>query len=109
MNIARALCTIGRLKRFVGYTELARPALHPAPLALIALALAGCDPVINIAGADFPSWLVCIIAGAILTACLRPLLLKLGIEPYLGPPTLVYLSLAVLLSCVTYLMFFNRI
>lgn len=65
--------------------------------------------MINIAGADFPSWLVCLIAGAILTAILRPLFLKLGLEPYMGPPLLVYLSLALLLSCVTYLMFFNRI
>ena len=102
LNIARGLCTIGRLKRCVARTEL-------APFALLAPALAGCDPVINIAGADFPSWLLCIIAGAILTACLRPLFLKLGLEPYLGPLTVVYLSMAVLLACVTYLMFFNRI
>ena len=65
--------------------------------------------MINIAGADFPSWLVCLIAGAIATAILRPLLLWLRLEPYMGPPLLVYLSLALLLSCVTYLMFFNRI
>jgi YtcA family len=79
------------------------------PLAVCVLTLSGCDPVINIAGADFPSWLICLIAGAALTAVLRPVLLKLRLEPYMGPPLLVYLSLALLLSCVTYLMFFNRI
>ncbi len=78
-------------------------------LAACALVFSGCDPVINIAGADFPSWLVCLIAGAILTAIMRPLFVKLGLEPYMGPALLVYLSLALLLSCVTYLMFFNRI
>jgi len=109
LNNARRLCTIGSLKRCVAWTRLARPAPHLAPLTLLAPALAGCDPVINIAGADFPSWLLCIIAGAVLTAILRPLFLKLGLEPYLGPLTVVYLSMAVLLACVTYLMFFNRI
>jgi hypothetical protein len=79
------------------------------PLAITALSLTGCDPVINIAGADFPSWLLCLIAGAVMTAALRPLFLKLRLEPYMGPPTIVYLSLAVLLSCITYLVFFNRI
>jgi hypothetical protein len=78
-------------------------------LALCALALSGCDPVINIAGADFPSWLVCSIAGAIAAGILRPLFVKLRLEPYMGPLLLVYPSLAVLLSCVTYLIFFNRI
>jgi len=78
-------------------------------LAIWALALSGCDPVINIAGADFPSWLVCLIVGAIATGILRPLLVRLRLEPYMGPPLLVYPSLAVLLSCVTYLIFFNRI
>ena len=79
------------------------------PLAIAAMAVAGCDPVINIAGADFPSWLICLIAGAVLTAVLRPIFLKLRLEPYMGPPLLIYLSLAVLLACVTYLTFFNRI
>jgi uncharacterized protein (DUF983 family) len=78
-------------------------------LVLWALALSGCDPVINIAGADFPSWLVCLIVGAIAAAILRPLFVKLRLEPYMGPLLLVYPSLAVLLSCVTYLIFFNRI
>ena len=79
------------------------------PLAIAAMTVAGCDPVINIAGADFPSWLVCSIAGAFATAVLRPIFLKLRLEPYMGPPLLIYLSLTVLLACVTYLTLFNRI
>ena len=79
------------------------------PLAISAMTLTGCDPVVNIAGADFPAWLLCLIAGAVMAAVVRPGLVKLRLEPYLGPPLLIYLSLAVLLACVTYLMFFNRI
>jgi hypothetical protein len=79
------------------------------PLAISAMTLTGCDPVINIAGADFPSWLICLIAGAVLTAALRPIFLKLKLEPYMGPPLVIYLSLGLLLACVTYLTFFNRI
>jgi hypothetical protein len=65
--------------------------------------------VINVAGADFPSWLICLIAGAILTAIIRPVFVRLGLEAHMGPPMLVYASLAVLLSCLAYLAFFNRI
>ena len=77
--------------------------------AAAAFMLAGCDPVINIAGADFPAGCFCIIAGAILTAILRPLFLKLGLEPVSGAADGGVPSMAVLLACVTYLIFFNRI
>jgi uncharacterized protein (DUF983 family) len=101
--MVRRLCTIGWLKGAAVRT-------HPSrAIILSALALSGCDPVINIAGADFPSWLVCLIVGAIATAIVRPFFVRLRLEPYMGPALLVYLSLALLLSCVTYLMFFNRI
>lgn len=76
------------------------------PLAM--LTLAACDPVVNIAGANFPAWLLCAIAGAILTATFRPIFVAAGIEPYLGPLPLIYPCLAVLLSCLVYLTFFMR-
>ena len=80
------------------------------PVALAALCgLAGCDPVVNIAGANFPAWLLCAIAGALLTAALRPLLVASGLERHLGPRPLIYSSLAVLLGCAVWLTFFNRI
>jgi hypothetical protein len=77
--------------------------------AVSAAGLSGCDPVLNIAGAHFPAWLVCALAGALLAALLRPLFLALCIEAYLWPRPLVYASLAVLLACLIYLFFFNRI
>lgn len=80
-----------------------------APLIAAALLFAGCDPVINIAGANFPSWLFCAISGAALTAAIRPLFVVTRVEPYLWPLPLVYMSLTILMGCIVWLIFFNRI
>ncbi len=77
------------------------------PVAL--LTIVACDPVVNVAGANFPAWLLCAIVGAIIAATFRPLFAASGIEPYLGPLLLIYPCLAVLLACAVYLIFFNRI
>jgi YtcA family len=77
------------------------------PLAL--LTLAACDPVVNIAGANFPAWLLCAIVGAIVAAIFRPVIARIGIEPYVGPLLLIYPCLAVVLACLVYLVFFSRI
>jgi YtcA family len=68
-----------------------------------------CDPVVNIAGANFPAWLLCGLTGAVLAAGLRPLMVATGIEPHLGPLLLIYPCLALLISCAVYLLLFNRI
>ena len=78
-------------------------------LSIAAVSLAGCDPIVNIAGANFPSWLFCAICGAALTAAIRPLFVVTRLEPHLWPLPIVYLSLMILLGCVVWLMFFNRI
>ena len=74
-----------------------------------ALLIAGCDPVVNIAGANFPSWLFCAICGAILTIAIRPIFVVTRIESYLWPLPIVYPSLAILMGCIVWLIFFNRI
>lgn len=76
---------------------------------MAALTLCGCDPVVNIAGANFPAWLFCVLAGALLAAVWRLLFITLGIESHLWPRALVYISLAVLMACVVYAIFFNRV
>jgi hypothetical protein len=81
----------------------------PIAALLAALALASCDPVVNIAGANFPAWLLCAIVGAVFAAAFRPLFAVSGIEPHLGPLLLIYPCLAVLLGCAVYLIFFNRV
>ena len=78
-------------------------------VSLAALALSACDPVVNIAGANFPAWLLCAIVGAVFAAAFRPLFTASGIEPHLGPLLLIYPCLAVLLGCAVYLIFFNRV
>ena len=73
------------------------------------LIVAGCDPVVNIAGANFPAWLLCAITGAILAVMLRPAFAITRVELYLGPLLLIYPCLAIVLACLVYLIFFNRI
>ena len=77
--------------------------------ALAIFTLAACNPVVNIAGANFPAWLLCAIVGAGLAASIRPVFAATGIEPYLGPRLAIYPCLAIALGCVVYLVFFNRI
>jgi hypothetical protein len=73
------------------------------------LTLSACDPVVNIAGANFPAWLLCATVGIVLAAGFRPVFGASGVEPYLGPRLLIYPCLAVLLTCAVYLIFFNRV
>jgi hypothetical protein len=77
--------------------------------AILPLALAGCDPVVNVAGANFPAWLFCAIVGILIAAVLRSVFAWTRLEPHLGPLTVIYPCLAVLLACTVYLAFFNRI
>jgi YtcA family len=85
-------------------TRACLAALTPAPLLF-----AGCDPVVNIAGANFPAWLICVIAGVALAAGVRALFAATRIEPHLGPLIVIYPCLALLLSCAVWMIFFNRI
>jgi YtcA family len=89
-----------------GHLRLCGIAIVLLPLA--SLLLAGCDPVVNIAGANFPAWLLCAIAGIALSAAFRPVFLASRIEPYLGPSMLIYPCLAILLGCAAYLTSFSR-
>jgi hypothetical protein len=80
-----------------------------APLIIWTTCLTGCDPVINIAGANFPSWLFCAICGIVITTILRAVFVVTRIEPVLWPLPIVYSSLIVLTGCIVWLVFFNRI
>ncbi|HTT76450.1 MAG TPA: YtcA family lipoprotein [Candidatus Binataceae bacterium] len=78
-------------------------------LTALAVGAGGCDPVINIGGANFPGWLLCSIVGVAMAGLMRPLFVALGIERYLGPGVLIYPCLVILLGCLTWLLFFNRV
>ena len=86
-----------------------RASSAPVSISLTLLALSACDPVVNVAGANFPAWLLCVIVGAITALILRQVFAVTGMEPHLGPLILIYPCLAIVLACLIYLIFFSRI
>jgi hypothetical protein len=79
-----------------------------ASLAPIAT-LGGCDPIITVAGAMFPAWLLCALVGITAASVFRPLFIGLGLEQFIRPAILVYPSLAVIVGTITWLIFFSRL
>ena len=71
------------------------------------LLASSCDPVVNIYGSFFPAWVVCLVTGVLLTVLLRLVFAVTKLERYLGPLVLVYPSLVLLLTLVTWLVFFQ--
>ena len=57
-------------------------------------------PDITVAGSYFPSWMASLVLGVLGTILLWKLFTQLGIDPYLGPRTLVYVALVILLTLV---------
>lgn len=78
-----------------------------ATLGAASVAAAGCDPILNIQGSFFPAWLICMVAGVVLTAVGRQLIVKARLEPHLGPLPLIYPSLWVLMTLVVWLVFYR--
>ena len=75
-------------------------------LALATLA-AGCDPLLDIDGSFFPAWMLCLIVGVTLTVIARQLLARAGLEPHLGPLIVIYPSLGLLVTLVTWLVLYR--
>jgi len=84
------------------------PRLSVVAAALAAGVLAGaCDPIVNIQGSFFPAWIVCMCVGLVVSAAFRQLFAGIGIEPHLGPLLLVYPSLWVLVTLLTWLVLYR--
>jgi YtcA family len=64
-------------------------------------------PQINIIGSFFPSWMLCAAIGIIVTIVARALFVRAGIDPYVGPPALVYASLAIFVTLGLWVVFFR--
>ena len=64
-------------------------------------------PQINIIGSFFPSWMLCLLIGIVAALVVRRLLVRAGIDPYVGPRALVYPSLAILVTLVLWVAFFR--
>ena len=74
-------------------------------------ALGGCDervPSINVLGAFFPAWMLCIIAGIVAAVVARQVLAVLGLDPWLGPRGVVYPALALAFMLATWIAFFQN-
>lgn len=75
---------------------------------VVAMAAAvGCAPVLNVQGSFFPAWMVCLLLGVVLTVAVRQLLVAANLEPYLGPPLLVWPSLGLLMTMLTWLVLYR--
>ena len=76
----------------------------PASAAFV-IASCGRAPSFDILGSFFPAWLVCLVAGLLLTVVFRWLLLRIQIV--IAAPVLTYPSLAVLITLALWLTFFR--
>jgi len=79
-------------------------------LLLLALTLlTGCrgSPQVNLMGSFFPAWMVSVGIGIGGTLLLRRLFIRAELEAYLRPLPLVYFCLWVLLTLVSWLIFFR--
>ena len=72
----------------------------------IATMLAACDPVIVIAGAYFPAWIICALAAIAITTGFHVVMDKVGLDAYLVPRGLVYVAFYIAASLVVWLLFF---
>jgi hypothetical protein len=72
------------------------------------LLCASCDPLIDVAGAFFPAWILCILIAIAATVLLRFVFARTRIEPSLGPLVIVYPSLATGIAFACWVVFFRR-
>ncbi len=66
-----------------------------------------CDPILNIDGAFFPAWMLCLIVGIVSTFGAHFAFVRLEIDEYIGPPVLIYPCLVLLFTLGTWLIFFR--
>lgn len=77
-------------------------------LAAVLVPRAACDPLVDVAGAFFPAWMLCILVGIASTVVLRYVLSRTHLEPSLGPLIVIYPSLAATISLALWLVFYRR-
>jgi hypothetical protein len=88
-----------------------RKALHASVSLAGAFALCSCQervPSVNVLGAFFPAWMLCILAGITLALLARQLFNAIGLNSWIGPPAVVYPALAIGAMCATWIVFFQN-
>jgi hypothetical protein len=76
-------------------------------IAALVFFAAGCDPILNIGGTFFPGWMIAILIGSALTVAIRYIFVFTRLEPHVGPLALIYTSLGLLLSVVSWLILYR--
>ena len=76
-------------------------------LALACLPLGGCDPIFDVAGAYFPAWILCLVAGLLSTMAVREILLRTGIDQHLFWRPVAYVGCFLTVACWVWLFFFS--
>lgn len=76
-------------------------------LALAAVFLAACDPMLSIEGSFWPAWIICILAGLATSMVLMWQLVRYRLAPHLGPPLLIAPSLWALCTFIIWLLFYS--
>jgi hypothetical protein len=96
-------------KNWLGGWLRAAERIYMPALALLGLMLpAGCRraPSVGIYGSYFPGWLICLAIAIVLVMFIRSLLRRYDFEDQLHPLGLVYVCLAITLTCLLWLVFF---
>jgi len=72
-----------------------------------AMASTGCSSTLGVGGAYFPAWLVCMVTGLMGSILVRAFFIRIGLDARLRPRALAYPSMALLLTLLTFLIFFR--
>lgn len=82
---------------------------YTVPAGFLASALAGCGraPTFNILGSFFPSWLICLVLGIILSASANRVFIRVSLDKEILWPVVVYPCLALLFACTLWLILFS--
>ncbi|AQS83781.1 MAG: YtcA family lipoprotein [Acetobacter aceti] len=72
--------------------------------------LCGCSsaPLQNVLGSFFPSWMICVVLGAVSSALLRALIGMFGVHEAVPVPMLTYLAFALFITFLIWLLVFGH-
>jgi hypothetical protein len=63
---------------------------------------------VDILGSYFPAWMVCIVSGLTLTLVSHWIIQACNLKPYVGPAPLIYLSLMIIFTFATWILFYQN-
>jgi hypothetical protein len=100
---------IRNVRKKVRFGSVLRAAPRPCAALMGAALLAGCSraPSFSILGSFFPAWLVCIIAGMVLSVVTYRVLVHFKLDKEIVWSIVVYPCIALFFACVLWLIFFS--